>query len=161
MSLQYIIDGYNITNHPLFSRINKKDTSVHISLVTFIISRRLTGSPKNKATIVFDGYPAGGYAVKDVQSFNILFSRKITADELIEKIVESLSGRKNIIVVSDDREIRFAVKSLGARCIGVEEFIGKKERKRTSGEEEAIKAELNFTQKEQINKELRSLWLRE
>jgi predicted RNA-binding protein with PIN domain len=161
MSLQYVIDGYNITNHRFFPRAHKKNTQVHTSLVTLIISRRLTGSPKNKVTVVFDGYPLKGYSVPQGQNFDIIFSRSITADEKIKKLVESFGNRNNIVVVSDDRQLQFTVKSLGARCMGIEDFICGQVEKRRIKREETVKAELNFTQIDQINKELRRLWLKE
>ncbi|MGD0335903.1 MAG: NYN domain-containing protein [Candidatus Omnitrophota bacterium] len=161
MSLQYVIDGYNITNHRLFPRAHKKNIQVHASLVTFIISRRLTGSSKNKVTIVFDGYPLKGHSVPEGENFDIIFSRVITADEKIKKIVESLGNRRSIVVVSDDRQLQFTVKSLGARCMGIEDFICGQAEKRRIKREETVKAELNFTQIGEINTELRRLWLKE
>ncbi len=75
-------------------------------------------------------------------------------------MVEASKNPKNIVVVSDDREIKFFVKSVGARSIGVEEFIhpeGKPQRKK----EDLIKSELNFSQISKINQELKALWLKD
>ncbi|MBM3250334.1 MAG: NYN domain-containing protein, partial [Candidatus Omnitrophica bacterium] len=57
MSLQYVIDGYNIINHPQFSRTQKSPEDPVGSLLWLIRSKRLTGSAKNKVIVVFDGYP--------------------------------------------------------------------------------------------------------
>ncbi|MCM8797076.1 MAG: NYN domain-containing protein [Candidatus Omnitrophica bacterium] len=162
MSLQYIIDGYNIANHALISCPgNRKNIQPYSFLASFIISKRLTGSSQNKVAIVFDGYPIRGYSIPEAKNLEIIFSRRITADEKIKQIVESLGNRHNLIVVSNDRQLQFAVKALGSRFISIEEFVGRQEEKRRQDAQEAIKPELNFTQIEQINRELRKLWLKE
>lgn len=162
MSLQYIIDGFNIINHPQFTRRHKHSASPGVSLLTFIRANRLTGSPKNKVIIVFDGYPESGeYAGGAGQDsdFAVIFSRKISADEKIKKIVEESANRKNIVVVSDDREIGFMVKSLGACSIGVEKFIAQGEESGERRKKDSQPQELTYSQKHAIDKELRKLWL--
>lgn len=160
MSLQYIIDGYNIINHPLFIRAHKHRADPRTALTDFILTKKLTGSPKNKVIIVFDGYP-DTKADSAENQINIVYSRRITADEKIGMLIEESGNRKNIIVVSDDNEIKSAAKFLGAHPIGVEEFISKEEKAHKNKAADLIKPELNYSQMEEINKELRKLWLRQ
>lgn len=161
MPLQYVIDGYNIINHPLFNPVDRNSQDPGLRLLGFITSKRLTGSNKNKITIVLDGYPGPNSSALCGGNADIVYSRKISADEKIKRIIEEHSGRKNIIVVSDDKEIKFAVRLLGARHQGVGDFIGSKEKKASRHKEkESPKHELNYTQIHTINEELREKWLK-
>jgi len=164
MSLQYIIDGYNLINHPLFARrSNKKIKNQRLALLDLIKSERLSGSPKNRVIVVFDGYPdsndsqEAGCAVDS--TVNVVFSRSETADERIKKIAEKFANPRNTITVSDDKELRLSIKFLKGKVLGVEEFICSKERPAENKGNE-IKIELSFTQKDRINQELKKLWLR-
>ncbi len=87
----------------------------------------------------------------------VLFSRKISADDKIKRIVEESSDRKNIIVVSDDGQLKFVIKSLGARSMGIEEFIKTKE-KPGALREDIIKPELSYSAVHKINQELKKIW---
>ena len=160
MSLLYIIDGYNIINHPQFSRTHKKIKNPQAALLESIRIKRLFGSSKNKITIVFDGYPVSGGLRYEGNNLSVIFSRKISADDEIKRMVEESSSRKNIVVISNDKEIRFIVKSLGAQCIGIEEFIGSKEKTRVLPEKDLLKPELTYSQIHKINEELSKIWLK-
>ena len=164
MSLQYIIDGYNLINHPLFARrSNKKIKNQRLALLDLINSARLVGSPKNKVIIVFDGYPDLSDNREDGcladSAVNVVFSRSETADERIKKIAEKSANPKNTIMVSDDKELRLCIRSLKGKVLGVEEFICSKERPEEDKDNE-IKVALSFTQRDRINLELKKLWLR-
>jgi predicted RNA-binding protein with PIN domain len=158
MSLHYIIDGYNIINNPLLINSNKTD-DLRARLLEFIRVNRLCGSPKNRLTIVFDGYPAPSGASYNEET-RVIFSGKISADDKIKRLVEESADRKNIVVVSDDKEIKFIVKSLGARSMGTEEFISTKEKASVKQEKDLIKPELAYSQIHKINEELRKIWLK-
>lgn len=157
MSLRYIVDGYNIINHPSFSRANR-NTCPQTALLNFIKKEGLAGSHKNKITVVFDGYPPSENPVCGADGINSIFSRKISADEKIKQLVEETANRKNITVVSDDKEIRFAVRSLGASLLGAEEFINSKRKLYQDGD--SSKPEINYSQMHKINQELRKIWLK-
>lgn len=162
MSLCYIIDGYNMLKHPAFVRcIDKKIKDVKI-LLDFVLARRLTGSRKNKIIVVFDGYPpASTSESRQYNNIDALFAKKYSADELIKKMVEKSANPKNIVVVSDDREIKFSVRPLGARVVSVEEFINVKEKEQKFLEKrDFFKPELSQSQICQINEELRKIWLK-
>jgi len=161
MSLQYVIDGYNLINHPVFKeQANKKIKDRRFALLELIRTKRLCGSSKNKITVVFDGYPGLGDSQglsEGGPKIGVIFSRKETADERIKKMVENSGNPRNTVVVSDDKEVKFFAGSLGAGTISVGEFIGQEESGR---EKEALKAELTYAQMHLINKELRKLWLK-
>ena len=160
MSLQYIIDGYNLINHPLFGRrSNKKIKNQRLALLDLIRSARLSGSPKNKVIVVFDGYPGLEEDYISNAAISVVFSRSQTADERIKKITEKFANPKNTITVSDDKELRLCIRSLKGKVLGVEEFICSKEIPAEDKDNE-IKVELNFSQKDRINQELKKLWLR-
>lgn len=162
MSLQYVIDGYNIINHPLFSSAPRTSHGPQTSLVLFIQGKRLTGSSKNKLDVVFDGYPPRQWGEEVAgDNLRIIFSRKTSADEKIKMIVEESANRRNIIVVSDDKEVRFMAKSQGARCLGVSEFIGAKEKAKLQNDSALGDSEekVNYSQMAKINQELSRRWL--
>jgi len=160
MSLQYIIDGYNIINHPEFTPRRRSSLSIQSALLDFILSNRLTGSAKNKVIVVFDGYPAP-ITCKKGGDISVIFSRIISADEKIKRMVEESAGRGSIIVVTDDAEIKFAVRALGARVQAIAEFTGSKARReRPAAGKEQPKDLPTYTQMQRINEELRKLWLK-
>jgi len=126
-------------------------------LLRFIATKKLCG--KNRATIIFDGYPHAADSPEDEDNISVVFSRSQSADEKIKKIVESFGNPKNIVVVSDDNEIRFFVRSAGAKAMGVEEFINRADNS-ASKKVMPPEAELTFSQMEEINRELREKWLK-
>ena len=154
MSLQFIIDGYNIIHNPAFIQEKKRTSYPQESLLKYINNKRLCG--KNKITVVFDGYPPKDFS--GIDAVNAVFSRKESADESIKRILESHGSRGNIVVVSDDNEVRFFSKGAGARVLSVDEFMNPK-KKEHKKRELASEIELSFSQMEKINKELRKIWL--
>ncbi|MFH0913359.1 MAG: NYN domain-containing protein [Candidatus Omnitrophota bacterium] len=160
MSLMYIIDGYNLTSHTRFPRINNNKDSRR-ALLTLIKTRRLAGSLRNKVTVVFDGYP--GLSSKDLGGFGIdvIFSQKETADARIKRMVEAQGNPRNVVVVSDDKEIKFFIKAVGARSIGVEDFLypDRHKQKPQENEKDLFKPELSYSQMDKINQELKTIWL--
>jgi len=124
---------------------------------------RLAGSSRNKVIIVFDGYPKAGQDIPEESGILCLFSRTIEADEKIMKLVEESAQRRNIVVVSDDRQVQMGARLLAAQSCGVEEFIrGKKNKGRlpTPGSEEGD-AKISYSKMQKINAELKKRWLDE
>ncbi len=107
--------------------------------------------------MVFDGYEDCRYPGYD-EDIEVLFSRKESADERIKKIVSESGNAKNIVVVSEDKEIKFFTRACGARVFSAEEFF-KYEKKNKVEKQDSFKPELTFTQMHEINKELRRIWL--
>jgi predicted RNA-binding protein with PIN domain len=160
MSLQYIIDGNNVLHHPDFIH-PKHSPDSRQALADFIRMHKLTGSAKNKVTVVFDGYP-GTAQLKDGPGDNIeiLFSRRETADQTIKRILENAASNKNILVVSDDKEIKIFTRLIGARSLSVEDFIRRKD-KASRVQSVSLKPELTYTQIHKINQELKRIWLKD
>lgn len=158
MPLHYIIDGYNLIKHRCFA----PSSNIHdprFALIQFLRKEKPCGSPKNKVTILFDGY-SGDLSMRGLE-FEVIFSCEASADERIKKIVESASTPKNLVVVSDDRQIRDFVKLCGAVSLGVEEFLNFSRKKASSRAEDSLKPELGDNAARKINDELRKIWLKE
>ncbi len=164
MSLQYIIDGYNIINHPQFICENRRAIKDPRTLLLELIKhKRLCGSPKNTVTVVFDGYPKIQDSVIDDTNIKVIYSRGDSADTRIKTILENSSNIKNTLVISDDKEIKFFAKSLGARIKTVEEFINPNKglaNRKSQSKDEFFDYELTYTQRHKINEELRKIWLK-
>lgn len=158
MSLQYIIDGYNIIHHPQFSRLHKQEADSRRALLELIRIKRLCGSRKNKITVVFDGYSDVAQLKQHAADIQVIFSGSQTADDKIKRIFEAADNSKNTIVVSDDRQIILFIRSSGGKVLSVEEFISPKE-KVPDKEKESSKPELNYSQMQKINEELKKIWL--
>jgi predicted RNA-binding protein with PIN domain len=159
MSLQYIIDGYNLIHNPLVAGARSNHQDPKEELLRLIKKKRLTGSAKNKVLIVFDGYSSDFKERNIDEPFTVIFSFDESADEKIKKLVEASSNPKTIVVVSDDKEIRFFARASGARVLSIEEFTGSVKKAADSNEKELVKPELNYTQIQKINQELKKIWL--
>jgi len=160
MSLTYIIDGYNLINHPLFSQKLRKSKDPRIGLAESISTGRLCGSAKNKVIIVFDGYPPVQQYRQAVANIEMLFSKDATADARIKKILEQAANPKVLAVVSDDKEIKFFARACLAKTLSIEEFAQvKKERSKGQKDKDLSKDALSYSQMESINKELKKIWL--
>ena len=160
MSLQYIIDAYNLINHPAFKPAVKSDLNLTHCLADFIRSNRLSGSKNNNVILVFDGYPPQDAGIPREDNLLCMFSRTQEADELIKKIVEESTQPKNIIVVSDDKEVQIMSRFLKAQVCGVEEFIcGKKNKKPVFSGLDEIDCKLTYSKMQKINDELKKKWL--
>lgn len=157
-----------MTKHPSFARRHKRKHSEQAALIDFIRTYRLTGSAKNTVVVVFDGYPPSGWQKNIYNNVKIIFARDKSADEAIKQMVEANPKPVNVVVVSDDREIRFFAAHSGASYKGIEDFISSGKHYVTKGESPAASQpdsgsclEINFSQASKINSELRRLWLKE
>lgn len=160
MSLEYVVDGYNAINHPLFSSFLKKNKDPRIALLELIKRKKLCGSLKNKVVLVFDGYPPSRLFTYSGAKAQILFSSDGSADEKIRKMLESSARPKDTVVVSDDREVKFYAKNAGAKALGIVEFMQVNKKSRPVRGKDLSKDELNYTQIDSINRELKKLWLK-
>ncbi len=151
--LWYIIDGWNLVNSIEELR---NSSSPREDLVFYIKRNSLTGSRKNKVTIVFDGGLNLQEYKKDAY-FEIIFSEDRTADEVIKKLVSNYRNKKQIAVISNDREIIDFIKPQGANSLRVQDFIKKKNKSRTRTFEDKEKFISDSLQQE-INEELKEKW---
>jgi len=160
MSLQYIIDAYNLVNHPRF-KPQKQSINIQYSLANFIRFNKLTGSKNNEVILVFDGYSPAGQGIPEETGLRCMFSLEKEADELIKKIVENSRQPRNIIIVTDDKEVRLTCRFLHASVLGVEEFIGGKENKKAhlAKISDSNDPKVNYSAMQKINAELKKKWL--
>ncbi|MDP8212466.1 MAG: NYN domain-containing protein [Candidatus Zapsychrus exili] len=162
MSLQFLLDGYNITNQMHFSAKDSLEDQRN-NLVNFIRTKRPCGSTRNNVTIIFDG--KSGISSRRETDIQVVFPSSISADDKIKKIVEESSLKKNIVVVTDDRDIQHYVSALGAKVMKVSEFLRSnkslsKDRGKVQNNKEKsknISKEVEF----KINSELERIWLDE
>ena len=161
MALQYIIDAYNLINHFAFKPLGKSALNIQHALADFIRLNRLTGSKNNTVVLVFDGYPPRAEDIPSGHGLLCVFSRTKEADELIKKIVEDSTSPRNIIVVSDDKEVQLTSRFLHAQICNVEEFICGKQDNKSATEVKlaAVDFKLSYTKMQKINAELRKIWL--
>jgi predicted RNA-binding protein with PIN domain len=163
MSLVYIVDGYNaIKRSPLFGNKNLQAARNHF--FSYLDQHRPQGSFRNRLIIVFDG-SSQVFGFRNAYSFEVIFTQGETADEKIKEIVDTSPDPKNMVVVTDDKALALSVRSQGAKIMGTQEFLQKKQgsaksqgRLRRSQEAET-KAELNIVQREKITQEMSKIWL--
>ena len=125
MSLHYLLDGYNIIKKTP-SLASKKLEEGRQGLISLIENRQPQGSMKNTVTIVFDGQP--GMLGRELSgTVKVFFTSHETADERIKHVVAKAPNKKIFIVVTDDREIKYYVRALGAKVLSVKEFLEKTE----------------------------------
>lgn len=148
------------------------------AFLRFLERRRPQGSLKNKVTVVFDGQPGiwggppmaslafGGGAASDVQ---VIFAKGRSADEEIKAVVAGSGHRKNMVVVTDDREIQYAVRALGAKVCGVDEFLekagtlpqaGKEKPSVLSPQDASAGKYISKTLEHKITSEMEKIWLK-
>jgi len=119
--MEYIIDGLNVIKTSFIKKYEVVSFEKGREFLIYILERYKRKHPRIEFTVVFDGY---------CQNFNlysrrikIIFSNEITADEKIRKILENKKNKKEVFVVSDDREIQQFTKILGGNVLKVNEFL--------------------------------------
>ncbi|MDD3296725.1 MAG: NYN domain-containing protein [Candidatus Omnitrophica bacterium] len=149
--LVYIIDGFNLVH-----RVKNLKNSVepHCSLIRYIRMNKLTGSRNNKVIIVFDGsYNLAAFQERG--DYELFFSQNLSADELIHKKLKSLLNKSQVVVVSDDREIRDFTKREGARSLRINEFIKIKQPDVSEAKD------IDYSLQREITEEMRKIWLKD
>jgi hypothetical protein len=162
MSLQFIVDAYNLTNHPAFKPVTKSVLNIQHALADFIRFKGLTGSRNNRLILVFDGYPPAQDEIPRYEGLLCLFSKGQEADLVIKKIVEESVSPKNIVVVSDDKQVQLSARLFRAQVSGVGDFIraGKSNTKLAGKKISALDSKLSYSKMQKINEELKDRWLK-
>jgi len=117
-------------------------------------------------TVVFDGQ-AGLWSPPSHSPVKVIFTVDETADERIKNIVTQTKNKKQMVVVTNDRNIRYYVRALGASVVSVEDFISKLKPKgrpspgtdKTKDVRETTKV-IPKTLEYKITSELEDLWLK-
>ncbi|MCG2712635.1 MAG: NYN domain-containing protein [Candidatus Omnitrophica bacterium] len=161
MSLHYIIDGYNVVKQVSFLT-GKKLSSGREGLVRFIERYKPQGSKRNEVTIVFDG-KAEVVSPRMKTDIGVIFSRSESADDVIKRMIEKTSNPSQYVVVSDDKAVAFYCRSIGAKWLGVKDFIantGLKKRLRKKSSYEHESKELAEDIADKITADLTKLWVK-
>ncbi len=121
MPPHFVIDGYNLIKQTaVLNKINLEDSRE--ALVRFLKVRRPQGN--NYVTVVFDGVE-GGFYCRDISGIEVIFSSHQSADDKIKRMVERSPKPKDMVVVTNDREIRSFAQAHMAQIKKVEEFLAK------------------------------------
>lgn len=128
--LHFIVDGYNLIYR--IKGIKKQQPLINRRriLIGRLEKFKLSMSPRNRVTVVFDGKEDVYSLTKPSGIIEVVFSKLTNADEVIKKMVCSAKAVKNIVVVTDDREIINYIKKLGAKHIAGDSFLKGIEKKR-------------------------------
>ncbi|MCK5533480.1 NYN domain-containing protein [bacterium] len=170
MSLHYIIDGYNVIKQVTYlSGLKLKNG--RDSLISILEKHRPQGSLKNKVTIVFDGKDntfishniSSASLIKTNSNINVIFSKNETADDKIKRIARKAINPKILIVITDDKEILYFLRSYGIKTQSVKQFL-----KPISKKNKFIKKSQHFTSQKkpilssekavEITRELKKIW---
>lgn len=162
MSLLYIVDGYNVINKSGLLR-DKKLQDARSAFFSYICARRPQGSRRNKLIVIFDGSP-DIFSYRYDLEFEVFFTQGQTADDEIKRRVEDSGNSKNIVVVTDDRDLAKAVRLGGARVMTVNDFLSKDNSGSGSIRKKNVQVEhsdLNIVEREKITQEMKKIWLKE
>ncbi len=130
------------------------------ALLQIIEKQGLKGSPRNTVTIVFDGQ-MGGDDSRHASGIRVIFTSHESADEWIKRSVDESENPKNMVVVTDDREIRYFVRALGAGLIGTREFLQRKgsDSKKQNKNSKAEK-HISYAVEDKITADMAKIWLK-
>ena len=167
MSLHYLLDGYNIIKQEP-DLVLKKLEDAREKLLSLIEIYRPQGSIRNRVTVIFDG-KSGIVGSHRSHSVEVFFTTQEPADNKIKRLVTQAANKRQIVVVTNDRDIIYYVRPLGAQILSVQDFLNKcqAKEKRTAGakavshrpddERKYISASLEH----EITSELKGIWLKD
>lgn len=152
--LLYIIDGFNLV-HKIPTV--KKSNEPRRDLINYILNNKLTGSLNNKVIVAFDGYPPDNFSWQGQGNLKVVFSGELSADAVIMRRLQNMPNKPEVVVVSDDREIRDAAKLAGAKICRTGDFIHRANNSKLSSNSE--EKSINRALEKEITDELRKHWL--
>jgi predicted RNA-binding protein with PIN domain len=121
---------------------------------------RPQGSVKNDVVIFFDGRPGPSGQQTSVLA-SVIFTQDKSADDRIKEAVENSRNAKNIIVVTDDRAIQYAVRANGAKVEAVSSFLNKKQSKTSRSQKQSPSPkDLSNRDQDSITSEFKDIWLK-
>ncbi|MDP2653028.1 MAG: NYN domain-containing protein [Candidatus Omnitrophota bacterium] len=155
MALHYLLDGYNVI-HKVPALVSAKLEDAREGLVRLVETHRPQGSVNNRVTVVFDGQPG---IVGNVRGGEVavVFSSGESADDRIKRIVDESGNKRSCVVVTDDRDVQYYVRSLGARVVGVAEFLS---RMKPAGAAPQGGQPISKTEESRITSEMKDIWLK-
>lgn len=163
MSLHFLIDGYNcVKSTPVFERKSLADGRQ--ALIQWLTVSRPQGSRNNQVTVVFDGR-SDVYGDASTGEIRVIFTQDTSADDCIREMVEDHARPKDLVVVSNDKDITIYARALGAAIISIEQFTQQLRLNQVKSQSTHKKSKIvaptkyiSHTQADAINKELRKLW---
>jgi len=137
---QYIIDGNNLIGKlPVLKILQKKDKQGSREKLAFMIDNYF--SQKNaKVYLHFDGHPKEPIRINNA---SIVYSKNLTADEMIKNQVGKSINPRNIIVVSSDNNLMEYARVCSSAIINCEKFSKDILHKKDSDEEKKRIEEMN------------------
>lgn len=164
MARHVIIDGYNVIKQVA----EFADLAIDAGrerLIRAIETRQPHGSSRNAVTVVFDGKP-GKVSAPLSATVRVLFSYEQSADDQIKALAADALHPREVVVVTNDREIQRHVRASGAAVWSVSEFMSKMKTVAAGGPaaltpsgETAGRKGLSKVLEHKINSELNRLWL--
>ena len=135
------------------------------NLVRHIEWNRPQGSAANQVTVIFDGYGnADGRSISS--TVKVIYSQDRSADDKIKSMVSSAANKKTIIVVTNDREIQYAVRAEGAKVCRVDEFLGKMGTVKGTQKSKPVKKDkegpknISYVMEHGITSEFENIWVK-
>jgi len=117
--MAYLIDGNNLLGH-LYAGYHR-DPAHRSALVGKL--RAFQRQTRTRVILVFDGVAPAGLPDPGKEKFAVLFPPPgESADSLIVDYIERKPDRRNLFVVSSDREIRGIAREAGATPLRCDEF---------------------------------------
>ncbi|RKY32370.1 MAG: hypothetical protein DRP67_01010 [Candidatus Omnitrophota bacterium] len=148
--MEYIIDGYNVIKSSYIKKFERHSIETARNYLIQVLHKYKKRHPSVNFTVVFDGT---GYFNNFNYKIKVIFSNQITADEMIRKILERRK-EKEVIVVSDDKQVQLCAKILRANFLSVPEFMERIEKKKKKKKEVKEEKKIPFSKIIAIEKEL-------
>ena len=123
-----ILDGYNVIGRvpELNRQWDHNPQAAREALIALCRGYRALRRDIERLWVVFDGQAAYAHVLQETRGgVTALFTEGEEADACIVNLIRAEAGRRNFVVVSDDKEVVHQVRTLGARVLPVEEFYGK------------------------------------
>ena len=117
--MAYLIDGNNLLGH-VYAGFHR-DPAHRSALVGKL--QAFQRQTRTRVILVFDGVAPYGFPDPGKEKFSVLFPPPgESADSLIVDYIERRPDRRNLFVVSSDREIRAIAREAGATSLRCDEF---------------------------------------
>jgi predicted RNA-binding protein with PIN domain len=115
----FIIDGNNVLGKiPSLKKLQLKDKQGSREKLALMVERNF--SKRNAGvSLHFDGYPGEEIKILNVK---IIYSKNITADEMIKKEIEKSKNPKNLVVITSDSNLNDFARKCSCTIISSEDF---------------------------------------
>jgi len=117
--MAYLIDGNNLLGH-IYAGFHRDPAHRAVLVRKLQVFQRQT---RTRVILVFDGRAPDDFPAPGKDKFTILFPPPgESADAVIVDYIENHPDRRNLVVVSSDREIRLIARESGATSRRCDEF---------------------------------------